>query len=113
MKHKLLYWSPRVLSLLFVVFLSVFALDVFGVYEGWALVIALFMHLLAPLIVLLAVIIAWKRELFGAVAFIFFALYYVWAVGIHMYWSVYVSIAGPSALIGILFFISWIQKRRK
>lgn len=112
MKHKLLYWSPRILSLLFVAFLSLFALDVFGAYEGWALVLALFMHLLAPLIVLAAAIIAWKRELFGAIVFIFFALYYVWAVGVHMHWSIYVTIAGPAALISILYFVSWLQKRK-
>ncbi len=112
MKNKFLYWSPRILSILFVMFLSVFALDVFSEYQGWAVLPALFMHLLIPLALLIAVIAAWKWDLVGAVVFILFALYYVWTVGLHRDWSVYAVISGPAIVTGILFLLNWLQKRK-
>jgi hypothetical protein len=113
MKNKFLHWSPRILSLLFVLFLALFALDVFSEYQGLAALPALFMHLLLPLVLLLAVIAAWKWELVGTTVFAFFAVYYVWLVGFGRHWSWYVSISGPALIIGFLFLLDWLQKRKK
>ena len=55
--NKLLHYAPRVIAILGILFLSSFALDVFG--EGYSaadLVVALFMHLI-PSFVLIAVLI--------------------------------------------------------
>ena len=44
---RVFHWSPRVLSILFALFLSIFALDVFS--EGYAFaetILALLMHLI-------------------------------------------------------------------
>jgi hypothetical protein len=54
---------PRILAILFAAFLSVFALDVFGEgYWFWGTIRALFMHLIPTMIVLAALIIAWRWE---------------------------------------------------
>jgi hypothetical protein len=111
MKNKFLYWSPRILSLLFVAFLSVFALDVFGQYQGLALWLALAVHLWLPIGLLIVVIAAWKWDLVGAIVFFAFALYYVWIVGLGRDWSWYASISLPAAIIGILFLLNWLYKR--
>ena len=113
MSNKFLYWSPRILSVLFIIFLSIFALDVFGEYHGLALFQALFVHLLIPLILLLAVVLAWKWELIGAIVFIIFAIGYVLTMGFNRPWSWYVLVSGPSVIIGILFLLNWIQKIKK
>lgn len=111
MKRKLLYWTPRILSILFVLLLSLFALDVFGKYQGLAVIPALFMHLLIPLAVALVTIAAWKWNWIGAIAFFSFAVYYVWMVGLDRDWTWYATIAGPAVIIGILFLFDWISGR--
>jgi len=110
MSNKILYWAPRVLSLLFVAFLCLFSLDGFTEYKGWETILALLIHLSVPIIVLLATIWAWKKDLVGVVMFFGFAIYYVYTVGLNRHWSWYVAISGPAVVIGILFLIDWIKK---
>jgi len=40
-------------------------------------------------------------------------MFYVLMVGFGRPWSWYAGISGPAALVGILFLISWWQKRKK
>ena len=111
-KRKVIRWSPRVLSLAFVLFLSLFALDVFGEYTGWDFAVALFMHLLPSFVLLGVIIISWKYDLVGAIAFLASAAFYVFMVGFDRPWSWYAFISGPAAITGILFLTSWLWKRR-
>jgi hypothetical protein len=62
-------------------------------------------------------VVAWRFELVGAVAFIGFGLWYVLSLiknplawGIKLSWSL--TIAGPAFLVGILFLISWISRKK-
>jgi len=112
MFNNFLHRSLRVISILFIIFLSTFSLDVFNEYQGLAIFPALFMHLLVPLILLIAVIVAWRWNLVGAIVFLGFAAYYVYSVGFDRHWSWYASISVPSAIIGFLFLISWFRKRK-
>ena len=109
---KVLYWLPRILSIGFILFLSLFALDVFREYSGWKIIPALFIHLLPSLILLVLIIIAWKHDLVGVAVFFIAAISYVLIAGFHRHWSWYASISGPSVIIGILFLISWFQTRK-
>jgi len=44
-KRDWIYWTPRILSIVFVLFLALFSLDVFdGNYGFWGTLLALFMH---------------------------------------------------------------------
>lgn len=108
---KIVYWAPRILSIIFIIFLSLFALDVFNEYKGWSIIPALFMHLIPSLVLLILTIIAWKHDLIGMAVFFLAAISYVLMVGFHHHWSWYAGISGPSAIIGVLFLISWFQKR--
>jgi len=110
---KTLYWLPRILSIGFVLFLSLFSLDVFSEYSGWSVLLPLFMHLIPSLVLLALVIVAWKYDLIGAIAFLGFAVFYVFMVGLNGQLSWYVGISGPAALVGILFLIHWLYKRKK
>lgn len=111
-KHQILHWTPRILSLIYVFFLALFALDVFNEYSGWAVVIPLLMHLIPSFILLIIVAVSWRYEIVGAVVFSGFALSYVYMVGFDRPWSWYVAISGPAAIVGVLFFLSWINKRK-
>jgi hypothetical protein len=107
---KIIYWLPRILSIAFVLFLSLFSLDVFSEYGGWNVVLPLLIHLVPSFVLLGVIIISWKHDLVGAIAFLGFAVFYVFAVGLDRPWSWYAGISCPSAVVGILFLLSWLQK---
>jgi uncharacterized membrane protein len=106
---RVLYWTPRVLCILFAMFLSVFALDVFNQGLGfWQTIGELLLHLVPNFIVLGVLAMSWRREWVGAVLFIALAVFYVvWAWGRRLHWSVYPLIAGPLVLMSVLFLLNW------
>ncbi len=108
MNKKLTFYLPRILSLLFVGFISLFSLDVFGSYHGLSLIIALFMHLLLPALLLIFVLLAWKFGIIGAVVFTGFAILYGFQVSDHIVWILLIS--GPSLIAGVLYFVDWYSK---
>jgi len=112
-KKEIIRWLPRILSIAFVLFLSLFAMDVFGEYTGWELILALLIHLLPSFALLGVVLISWKHELAGAVIFSAFGIFYVMAAGLSRPWTWYAFISGPAFVVAILFFISWLQKKNK
>lgn len=112
-KDRVLYWTSRIASLLFVGFISLFVLDVFDEYHGWELVLALFMHLLPSFVLLVAIALAWKYDILGAIVFLgFVVLYVVWA-GLDRPWTWYALISGPAALVGTLYFVNWLRSKEQ
>lgn len=114
--NKFIYWTPRVLSILFILFLALFSIDVFE--EGgtiWDIAVKLFMHNIPALILLIVLIITWKYEIVGGIVFILAGLVYVIIVALHQPWYIMLSwslqIAGPAFFIGILFVINWFKKK--
>ncbi len=105
-----LYWTPRIAGILFVLFISIFAFDVFDMQLGfWGTLFALFMHLIPSILLAIAVAVAWKREWVGALLFLGWAVWYV--AGIRGFeWFVYLLIAGLPALIGLLFLAGWVWR---
>lgn len=108
---KIIYWLPRILSLGFVLFLSLFSLDVFSEYAGLAAILPFLIHLIPSFVLLTGVLIAWKHDLFGAFIFLGFALFYVFMVGFDRPLSWYMGISLPSAIVGVLFILSRFKKR--
>lgn len=102
---KALYWTPRVLGILYAAFISIFALDVFGEYRGWELAVALFMHLVPTYVVVAALLVAWKWERIGGVIFVLLGVFYIWAFWGKADLIAYAIISGPVFLIGGLFLV--------
>ena len=103
---KFLFWSPRVLCIIFAIFISIFALDVFS--EDYTLgetILALLMHLIPTIIIVFMLAIAWRREGIGAILFIALPLLFL----IMSRWESWI-ISGPLLLVGILFLFDWISK---
>jgi hypothetical protein len=106
----LLFWFPRVLCIGFALFLSVFALDVFDEHlTFWRTVLALLLHLAPSLFLLLILLVAWKREWIGAIAYIGFAGLYLGVVGRAAPWSVSLMVGGPPLVVGLLFIANWVR----
>jgi len=114
---RVLFWTPRVLCILFAMFLSIFALDVFSEGHGFGeTILALLIHLIPVYIVVIILIVAWRWEWVGAILFNALAVFFVvWAWGrFHGNWSqlgsVYLMISGPLVLVGVLFLFNWIYR---
>ena len=117
---KMLFWVPRVLSIAFIAFLSIFALDVFdGHHTFRQTMLALVLHLIPSFVPAAALILAWRWEWIGT------ALYA--AVGLmHIAWVIFMQhhipltarpiailmIDGPAFIIAWLFLANW-RKRRE
>jgi hypothetical protein len=105
---RLLFWTPRVLCVLFAVFISLFALDVFGEgYTFWEMILGFLIHLIPTGIVLVVLAISWRWEWVGGILFIALGTAYLVTSWNKFHWSAYVVISGPLFLIGVLFLISW------
>ena len=115
--NKYLYWVPRILAILFILFLAMFSLDIFeGNYGFWGTIVGLFMHNIPAMILLIVLIISWKHEIVGGIVFILAGLLYIAVLMRNPFewymllWSI--QIAGPTFLIGILFLIGWFKKKK-
>ena len=106
-----LHLTPRILGILLALFVSVFALDVFGMRFGpWETFLALLIHLVPTAAILLALAIAWRWPLAGGILFLGLGtLYIVMALG-KFPWSVIALLSGVPYLLGVLFFWDWWTK---
>ncbi|MBZ0178017.1 MAG: hypothetical protein K8F36_01910 [Melioribacteraceae bacterium] len=111
---KVVYWSPRLLAVLFALFLSLFATDVFNQTGGFFSIAAAFLiHLIPAFIILIVLIISWKREWIGAFIYVFLGFYYIFKTFDKFDYTTLAVISGPLFLMSILFFISWIVRKNK
>lgn len=116
--NKFIYWTPRILGIVFVLFLMVFSLDVFEPgLTAWQIALGLFMHNIPALFLLIILIISWKHEAVGGIVFILAGIAYIvlTAVRSQLPWYIVFSwsliLAGPAFFIGILFIVNWLKKR--
>ena len=99
---QVLFWIPRLLCILFAMFLSMFALDVFKESQGLGETIpALLIHLIPTYIVIIALVIAWRWEGVGAIMFIALALYHL-ITSRGEGWI----ISAPLFIVGLLFLLN-------
>lgn len=106
--RHVLFWTPRVLGVLFISFLSMFALDVFGAgYGFWGTALALLMHLMPSLVLLAALGLSWRWPWVGGLAFIGFAVWYLVPFEMASLLFVYPLLVGVPFLIGLLFMLDW------
>lgn len=95
--RNIFYWLSRILSVLFIAFISIFAFDVFGEPQ-WFL--ALFLHLIPSYFLIAITIVAWKHEMLGG--FLFLTVGFLLLVFTH-FEVLFLGI--PSLIIGALFLI--------
>lgn len=121
-KHRgnFIYWTPRILSILFACFLALFSLDIFDSEVGFKdIAIGLLMHNIPTIVLLFITLVAWKYELVGTVAFALAGLAYAVLVfsGADELWYTrilwVVNISGPAFLIAGLYYIGWRRKKDK
>lgn len=101
---------PRILTILFAIMISFFAFDVFGQGTGfWITLFALLIHLIPTFLIIIILILSWKRPWIGGISLISLGIAYI-------IWS---SQAGRGAsfvyivlfAVGILFLASWFLRK--
>jgi Na+/proline symporter len=118
--NKWIYWTPRILSILFIIFLAIFSLDVFDENLGfWGTIFGLLMHNIPSLILLVILLISWKHEKVGAVSFFIAGLLYTLLTLMRAalskpfawYMALWVlMIAVPVFIIAFLWRLNWKKK---
>jgi len=111
-----LFWAPRAMSILFIAFISMFALDVFAENVGfWKTLLALTIHLIPSLVLIAALALAWRWEWIGAVIYAAAGTLYVITIlprrlpppSIKLLWIA--TVALPAFVIGVLFLVNWLK----
>jgi cell division protein FtsW (lipid II flippase) len=122
-KHiKVFHWLPRIICILAILFVSIFAADAFGPeLTVWQQLGAFVLHLIPSFILLGFLIVAWKWEYIGGIIFIIIGLGLSPVIFMHNYkmndsiWmslGVIAIITIPFAIVGILFIISHFLKKK-
>lgn len=105
--RSLLRWLPRGLGVVFALFLSIFALDVFDAgYGPWETIVALVMHLLPVWYLVVVLVAAWRWPWVGSLGFITFGVWYLAAFP-RGGPAVALLLAGWPIAVGLLFLLSW------
>ncbi len=119
--QRALFWTPRALSIAFIAFLSLFALDVFDGHSGfWQTMLAFVIHQIPVFVLIAALILAWKWEWIGAALYAVAGLLYIgWVMSTtrrpfppepaaRLIMSL--GIAGPALIIAGLFLANWLKR---
>ncbi len=109
-----LFWTPRILCILFAAFISIFALDVFGEGNGfWKTLLALLIHLIPTALVLVVLLLSWRWEWIGGILYNALGILYIVTMWKRPFpWPVYAAISGPLFLVGILFLLNWKYRKQ-
>ena len=120
---KIIHWTPRILCIIAILFISLFASDAFGHGGGfWKELGDFIIHLIPCFILLVFLLIAWKWELIGGIVFSVIGLVMTPIVYSHnfamnqnvgMSLIIIASITFPFIVIGVLFIISHYMKKKQ
>lgn len=112
-KKRIIIWAPRVLCIIFALFLSVFALDALSEGLGfWQTILAFSIHLIPTLLVVIVLIISLRWELVGGIIFTSLGILYVVSSWGRFPWVTYLIVSGPLLLAGVLFLVNWAMKSK-
>ncbi len=114
---RMLFWTPRLLSIFFIAFMSIFALDVFdGRHSAWQTVLAFLIHEIPVFFLIGVLILAWRWEWIGTALYAASGLMYViWLFFIQHHipprarLGATLTIAVPAFFIAGLFLANWLK----
>ncbi|MDD2215266.1 MAG: hypothetical protein PHE41_01640 [Eubacteriales bacterium] len=107
-------WIPRILAIIFILFITLFSLDVFSMEGSIFLKIGAFLiHSIPSLVLAIILIISWKRPRLGGFIFIIIGIAFTIFFKTYYRLDIFLLISFPPMLVGILFFIAdFLQRKR-
>lgn len=112
--RKTLYRLPRVAGIFITFFVSLFALDVFtGEAPVWRMMAAFLVHLLPSFAMAIILVLAWKREWIGFLAFLSVAVFFLRFLFPNPLdqFGLLLLFSGPMAAVAVLFLVNWLWKK--
>lgn len=118
-----IYWTPRLLSILLICILVMFSYDVIEKgMTGGEIAFNLIINNIPAILLIILLVISWRKEIIGAVSYFGAGLFYIGFVifkvtnrGLSVYigaiWSLLIAI--PAFIIAILFLINWVKRKNK
>jgi hypothetical protein len=106
-------WIPRVIAIIFILFMSIFALDVFS--EDVVLIkklLGFLIHLIPSFILITLLIISWNRPLAGGYIFGFISILFTVHYSTYKHLFMFLTFTVPLIIISILFFVSYVSIRK-
>ena len=109
-----LFWTPRILSILLIIFVALFSFDVFGEGAGfWETLGAFLLHNIPTFLLLAVLILGWRWEWVGTLGFVAFGVWYItFALTRGLDVTAYLLLAGIPLLIGLLFLVGWFFRKQ-
>lgn len=109
---SILFWTPRVLGILFILLVGMFSLDVFGMGGGfWETLLAFLVHNIPAFVLLAFFLPGWRWEWVGGLGFLLFGAWYlIFAFGVDL--VAYSILGGVPLLIAALFFVGWVFRKQ-
>ena len=120
---KLLHWTPRILVILAILFVSMFAFDSFSSERTfWQNAGAFLMHLVPSFVLLGILIVAWRWEKIGGIILMTVGIVFSVSVFIlnykrnHSFWMsllIVLMLCIPFVVAGVLFIVSDYRKKKE
>jgi len=99
-------WIPRILAIIFIIFISLFALDSFGTDAPLTQeIIGFLIHLIPTFVLVIILYIFWKKPLYCGLSYIVLAVFFT--IYFNTYRNIYslILVSLLPAFIGFLFII--------
>ncbi|OFX87784.1 MAG: hypothetical protein A2W99_15825 [Bacteroidetes bacterium GWF2_33_16] len=119
---KALHWTPRIICILAILLLSLFAADSFAPgLTIWQQLGAFLIHLIPSFILLAFLIVAWKWEFIGGIIFTVIGVvmspvlfWFNYNKNHSILWSsiIILIITIPFVIVGVLFILSYNKKKK-
>ncbi|MBC8494609.1 hypothetical protein H8D36_00480 [archaeon] len=110
MNNKILFWIPRILGIIFAVFISLFAFDTFIDGFTWITFAGFLIHLIPTYLLIIALVIAWKWNLIGGIIYLALGAFYMVIANANP--IAFLIIGVPVIVTGGLFILEWYLKKR-
>jgi hypothetical protein len=120
---RLLHWAPRILCILAILFISMFALDAFGPgLTIWQQIASFLMGMVPSFLLVMLLVFAWKWEFAGGIVFLLIGLGTSPLIFIHNYtrnqsawlsFNIMLMVCFPFIVVGILFLVNHFRKKRE
>lgn len=119
---KVLRWTPRIICMLAILFISMFAVDAFSPKLAiWEQLLGFLIHLIPSLVLVVILVLSWKREIIGGIFFtvigialtpIIFTLNYKMNHSVGLSLGIVAMITLPFIVAGVLFALSYFYHKK-
>lgn len=112
--EKITYWLPRIISIIFIIFLLLFSFDVFGMSGSGVDKARGFLISNIPVIALAAILlVAWIKEYIGGILFLLAAVFFTFFFRTYENIGNFILISLPLFLVALLFISNGYGKTKR